>query len=116
FFRTEVEKDLSALLDLVQKDGASLVLLPVNPAASYKRQLEGGSTDPNIHAVDWLNIILRDFVQAHKGTYFFDVADFFDQKGREGNFIDACCHLSEQGNAAQASFLLEQLTQRRLLK
>ncbi len=115
FLRTN-ERDLSALLDLVKEDKASLVLLPVNPAASYKQQLQSGSTDPNVHAIDWLNTLFRDFAQSHKGAYFFDVVDFFDGEGREGNFLDACCHLSATGSTLQARFLFDQLKENRLLR
>jgi len=109
YFQSEVEKDLYTLLNLVQQDGASLILLPVNPSTSYKKQLKDGSNDPLIHAIDWLNRIFHDFAQDHPSVLFLDVVDFFDRIGREGKFVDACCHLSAEGAREQSNFLYQEL-------
>ncbi|MDD5751753.1 MAG: hypothetical protein PHS73_04520 [Candidatus Peribacteraceae bacterium] len=116
YFTTANTNDLLSLLQLVREDGGALVLLPVNPTESYKIRLQEGSVDPYFHAVDWLNTIFRNFAQEHDGVYFFDVVDYFDRAGREGSFIDACCHLSGTGAELQAKFLFEQMRKNHLLR
>src|SRR3989338_2492170 len=115
YFTQENEKDLITLLDLVRNDGAFLVLLPVNPAESYKERLGSGSAEPLLHSIDWLNSTFDTFAKTHDDVYFFDVSDEFDRIGREGNFLDLCCHLSATGATAQAEFLYEKLVKSKLL-
>jgi hypothetical protein len=106
---------------LLKKNNISLIILPVNPTKpfqSYRRD-EIEKLDPDMKseliAVNKLNEILYKFASSHKGVYYFDIIGYFENIGRDGMFVDSCCHLSEKGAQKQAEFILEQLQANNLL-
>lgn len=117
------ERNVSILEEfhtLLNKNNIILIILPVNlakPFQSYRRD-EIENSDPimksELIAINKLNEILYQFASSHKGVYYFDIIDYFENIGRDGMFIDSC-HLSEKGAQKQAEFILEQLQANSLL-
>lgn len=90
-FMRENQKDLQHLLDMVEEDGANLVLIPANLNTAV------------VPAADWLNDALLHFTM-RTSAEFFEVR--YSIQGKD-MFIDECCHLSEKGALEQTNQLIQ---------
>lgn len=120
FFEQENNSVLEELNNMLTKNGATLIILPVNIVNTLPdfRGQELDSLDlknkANLIAIDALNQTLKKFALLHKNVYYFDVIAYFNKIGKDGLFIDDC-HLTEEGAQRQAEFILEQLKANNLL-
>jgi hypothetical protein len=60
-------------------------------------------------ALRWTNESLRSYAATHRRTYFIDIVRRFDETGRDGLFIDDCCHLSNAGAALEAETIYREM-------
>lgn len=120
FFEQENNSVLEELNNMLTKNGATLIILPVNivKALSDFRGQELDSLDlenrASLMAIDALNQTLKKFALSHKNVYYFDVISYFNKIGKDRFFIDSC-HLTEEGAQRQAEFILGQLKVNNLL-
>ncbi len=96
-FMDDNEQVLAQLGNVLQKRNIALYLLPVNPAGGIDAQ-----PAPLAAAIRWLNESMKTYAASAPRTHFLDIGKAFDAAGRQGMFVDDCCHLSGQGARLQA--------------
>lgn len=115
FFEQENFSVLENFYNLLKEEEITLIILPVNPTHGISIEKtkitsnSGAQEEKEAMVIAELNRILEKFASLHKNVYFFDLVPYFDKIGREGLFIDDCCHLSEKGAQQEAEFVFEHL-------
>lgn len=102
FFTQENLRTLDELGRRLQAHGIALYLLPANPTRGIPDE-----RTPVVTALRWLNESLRAFAGQAPRTRFIDIVRRFDEVGRDGLFVDDCCHLTTEGAALEAKTIYD---------
>ncbi|PIQ76493.1 hypothetical protein CO157_03655 [Candidatus Peregrinibacteria bacterium CG_4_9_14_3_um_filter_49_12] len=97
--------NLTELENLRKITDAKIIILPINNSPSARNNY------PTEHllAVETLNNILKKFSDKHDDQYFLDIREYFNSLKKDNLFLDSCCHLTPEGNKAQADALYEEI-------
>ena len=105
---------LESFYQLLQKDHATLVLVPMNPMRQHPSCTDT-FVNKELVVINRLNEVFRKFASSKQDVYFFDVRSYFGQfepiERRELflNGLHDGLHLSETGAPKQAAFIVQEL-------
>jgi hypothetical protein len=106
-FDKENGDTLEELVSLLKPKNIPLILVSSNPAVSIEEGLRHPWTKVFFSVVQRYNRFLKSFAHSHENVFYLDTAAHFDRLGREGCFVDACCHLSEYGAQREAQYIYD---------
>ena len=103
-FSRHVIESLRELGKRLDKRHIALYLLPANPAQGLR------TDDRQLTSVRWLNHAIQEYAKSAQRTHYIDIVERFDALGRDGLFVDDCCHLSDVGATRQAKIVYDEMS------